>query len=52
MSPCVGSKEIGRGSFEFNFNVLVIISMQQTLERRNQHSGIQGLDNPSIGQQV
>ncbi|KAG4955779.1 hypothetical protein JHK85_042159 [Glycine max] len=52
MSPCVGSKEIGRGSFEFNFNVLVIISMQQTLERRNQHSGIQGLDNPSIGQQL
>ncbi|KAL5157118.1 MADS-box protein JOINTLESS [Glycine soja] len=27
-------------------------SMQQTLERRNQHSGIQGLDNPSIGQQL
>ncbi|KAG4948313.1 hypothetical protein JHK86_041552 [Glycine max] len=26
--------------------------MQQTLERRNQHSGIQGLDNPSIGQQL
>uniref|UniRef100_A0A0R0FWV0 K-box domain-containing protein n=1 Tax=Glycine max TaxID=3847 RepID=A0A0R0FWV0_SOYBN len=29
-----------------------ILSMQQTLERRNQHSGIQGLDNPSIGQQL
>ncbi|RZB63265.1 MADS-box protein JOINTLESS-like [Glycine soja] len=27
-------------------------SMQQTLERRNQHSGIQGLDNSSIGQQL
>ncbi|KAG5115649.1 hypothetical protein JHK84_041762 [Glycine max] len=29
-----------------------LFDMQQTLERRNQHSGIQGLDNPSIGQQL